>query len=217
MKTLIGIAGCHEYRARADAQRMTWMKDVGSLADVRFFLGTPHSGKQSADEIWLECPDNYVERKQKVIAIIRWALEKDYDYLWKVDDDVYLRPDRLLSLEHYDYCGAIVGDDRVFSGAIYGLSRDSMNKLLTSDTADWQRYEDIWVWHRLSEFSVSPSNMGGPEKVNGRFRMTASKRKRVRVKQEPPHPNNDVIASWEHETLVEMQQIHANFESPASV
>jgi hypothetical protein len=120
----------------------------------------------------LNCPDGYKDGKEKVIAIIQWAVEHGYDCLWKVDDDVYLRPERLLALEPHDYYGAIVPNSPVCAGAIYGLSRDSMEKPLKQDTLAYQLYEDIWVWNRLQELGVSPANLGWVDGVGGRFRMT---------------------------------------------
>jgi len=211
-KTLIGIAGCHKFWERANGQRQTWIKDVGSAADVRFFLGTPHSGIPAAGEVWLDCPDGYEERKQKVMGMIKWALDENYDYLWKVDDDVYLRPERLLSLDAYDYCGAITQNRTVFSGAIYGLSRASMEKLLMPDTRIDQKFEDIWVWNRLTELGVKPTDMAGPDGFNGRFRMTHERGKPVPVGQETASRTNDVIATWEHQTPDDMQKVHAIFQ-----
>lgn len=210
-RTLIAIAGCHKYRDRADAQRQTWVKDVGSSTDVRFFVGTPHSGDRAPDEVWLDCPDGYADRKQKVIAIFGWAVEQGYDYLWKVDDDVYLRPERLLDLELRDYYGAVVPNGRVCFGAIYGLSRASMQKLLTPDTQAHELYEDIWVSNRLSELGVSPENLGWVAGEGGRLRMTHQKGSPFGVNLQPPHPNNDVIASWEHVTRSQMDEIHNSF------
>lgn len=211
-KILLAVATCHGYRHRANVQRETWVKDVGAGADVRFFLGEPHQGSQLEDEIWLGCPDGYADRKEKVIAIIRWAVEGGYDYLWKLDDDVYLRPERLLTLDAGDYCGATVGENTAISGAIYGLSLASMKKLLCANAGEKPDYEDLWVGRRLAEAKVTPTEMGGPDKVNGRFRMTESKRYRALVPQDPPLPTNDVIASWEHppERMVE---IHQRFHS----
>ncbi len=212
---LLAVATCHRYRHRADAQRKTWVKDVGNSADVRFFLGTPHDGSRLEDEVWLDCPDAYANRKEKIISIIRWAVGYTYDYLWKLDDDIYLRPERLLTLKAGDYCGATVGDNRAISGAIYGLGRTSMEKLLSPNTADWQEYEDLWVQRRLAEMGVSPTEMGGPDGVNGRFRMTHSDKYHVRIPQDPPLPSNDVIASWEH-SPEQMQRIHLEFRSEAT-
>ena len=59
-KTLIAVAGCHQNKARADAQRQTWVKDVDAAADVKFFLGRPGqlaTREPRRDEVWLDCPD----------------------------------------------------------------------------------------------------------------------------------------------------------------
>ena len=73
------------------------MKDVVG-ADVVFFKGWSIYGERASDEVCLDVDDDYKELKDKVNAIHRWALQRGYEYLWKVDDDVYLRPERLLAL-----------------------------------------------------------------------------------------------------------------------
>jgi len=63
-KILIGIAGCHKNAAKADAQRATWVKDVPSSVDVRFFAGGEGTNHRP-DEVWLDCPDDYEHRLKK--------------------------------------------------------------------------------------------------------------------------------------------------------
>jgi hypothetical protein len=129
-KTLIAITGCRLHRGRADSQRRTWVKDVGCFADVRFFVGEPHTDVGPEDEVQLACPDDYVGRKQKIIRVFEWAMAQVYEYVWKVNDDVYLRPERLFSIMPHDYQRVITQQGTIFSGAIYGLSRQSVGLLL---------------------------------------------------------------------------------------
>jgi hypothetical protein len=207
-KTLIAVAGCHQNHLRADAQRQTWMQDVGAVADVKFFLGTPHSGRPAADEIWLDSSDDYDERKKKVLGIIQWALDHGYDYLWKVDDDVYLRPERLLSQPAYDFCRSMRG-----IGAIYGLTRSSMVKLtVLPDTLAWLVHEDQWVSRRLREVGVLHRNMGGPNAV---FCATYNKGTIPYDLPELTEPrlHNQVIAAWEYITFEQMAAVHERFHS----
>jgi len=106
MKTLLAITTCHPFRDRADAIRNTWAQEVQD-ADVRFFLGA--GDKQHDDEVILDCPDGYHFLSQKTQLIRRWALNHGYEYLWKVDDDCYLRPERLLTVTPHDYIGRLRG------------------------------------------------------------------------------------------------------------
>jgi|HubBroStandDraft_1064217.scaffolds.fasta_scaffold17744_5 hypothetical protein len=205
-KTLIAVAGCHQYHMRADAQRRTWMQDVGSAADVRFFLGTPHGGRPRADEIWLDCADNYDERKKKVLEIIRWALAHGYAYLWKIDDDVYLRPERLLSLPAYDFCRSMRG-----IGAIYGLSRSSMIALTTlPDTFEGLVHEDQWVSRRLRNAGIEHTNLGGVGAVFCAMYNKGTIPYHLPEYNEPRF-DNQVIAAWEYVTPEQMAAVHDRF------
>src|ERR1700728_3835682 len=132
MRTLIAVTSCHAFRERADAVRETWGREVEG-ADILYFLGR---GKVlRPDEIILECDDGYHHLSAKTQLIRRWALEHGYDYLWKVDDDCYLRPERLLAdFRNLDYVGRRGGCSGTspgpyFSGFIYGLSRKALELL----------------------------------------------------------------------------------------
>lgn len=225
MKTLIAIAGCHARRDQADAQRQTWVRDVQG-ADVRFFAGGQGQHKL-ADEVWLDCPDGYTSRKDKMIGIFKWALANGYDYLWKVDDDVYLRPERLLTLAPADYQGVAVaflkGPVRACMGCLYGLSRRSMELLLAPPTptaltwfADNSLHEDIWVGLRLREVGVLPTHMGATDQRPSMLCVTHWKGvPTFWPNQVPPCPNNSIIASIEY-TPEQLREIHLAFRAGSS-
>lgn len=220
MKTLIAVAGCHERQAQADAQRQTWVKDVQG-ADVRFFAGWPPMftvAPRFADDVWLDCPDGYVERKEKILALVVWALDHGYEYLWKTDDDVYLRPERLLALPSVDYQGLVINDViagqemEVCHGFLYGLSRLSMVKLLEMDEHPKHRHEDIWVGQQLSSFGIVPVHLGG---LGGYIRITHKKGVPNNwPNQEYPTPANKVVASFEY-TPEQLVEIHSAFNKCA--
>ncbi len=127
MKILIAILSCEAYADRRNAQRETWLSDL-RIADYpyRFFLGTPekHVNCQLGDVVSLDCDDSYAGLPRKLRAAARWALANGYDFLFKCDDDTYVRPDRLLAsgFESHDYSGFIEDRDchlRAFNFPVY--------------------------------------------------------------------------------------------------
>lgn len=219
MKTLIGIAGCHKNLARANNQRATWVKDVTDQ-DVRFFAGRPHPNRTPLpDEVWLDCPDSYSERKQKVKAIVRWALDHGYDRLVKIDDDTYVRPERLTSLGEIDYGGFPIrqkffwGGEFLYErdtvlGAFYVLSRKAMGVLLGPDLHPEVLFEDCWCSMQLID--------NGIPLVDLRPRLGYEMYDSVRPPKDFPHQeqplaSNQVVASWEYRAPLEMELAHELF------
>ena len=209
MKTLIAIAGCHAYKSKADAQRATWVQDVQG-ADVRFFAGGKRANKQP-DEVFLDCPDDYEHRLEKVRAIFDWTLTQGYDYLWKVDDDVYLRPERLLALEPHHSQGHLMAHKTlhgVFTqlGACGGFSRRAMKLVLAEPIPPCNhRFEDVFVTLTLISKGITPFQrkhlMAFTHKHGDPFTWNMSA---------PPHPSNAIVAGFEY-TPAQLHQIHSWF------
>lgn len=91
-----------------DAIRETWKALVPeTLADVRFFVGSERLAPYEPDTVYVECDDSYHGLPEKIRSIVRWALDHDYDYILKCDDDVVLKPEALLQCgyEQYDFSG----------------------------------------------------------------------------------------------------------------
>lgn len=118
MKKLIAVMTCFKqgYPAKVAALRDTWVPAVRAQGtDVVFFYGARHVGsdvERKADEVWLEeVRDDYRGIPLKVQAICAWAAERNYDYISKCDDDVYVVPNRyeVLPLYPYDYIGRFRG------------------------------------------------------------------------------------------------------------
>lgn len=96
MKILIAILSCHARPFLRLAQRETWINDVAG-ADYRFFLGRPAVDPPEDHCVYLACEDTYAKLTSKTHAMVKWALAEGYDFVFKCDDDTYIRPDRLLS------------------------------------------------------------------------------------------------------------------------
>jgi hypothetical protein len=200
MKILIAIPTCHRNVAKTWACRTTWVKDVQG-ADVKFFLSHLDGYAQLADEILLPCPDDYYNGLRIKVAQVRlWALHHGYDYLWKVDDDCYLRPERLLPLSGPDYFGewrrSAFGS--YANGFCYGMSKQAMllAKPEHAPFADWQ--EDRGLGESLMRVGVEMTDTKLIAELGYRTNEVIA-------------PNNTLAASCEFEP-VEMLKIHARFQ-----
>lgn len=150
MRLLIAVLTCHRYnyrvddltrdwlagkrcldqQARVNAQRETFLKQLPSGVDYKFFYGR---GQRDAlaDEVFLDCGDTYVDNPAKMKAICRYALAGGYDFLLRIDDDTCVYPDRLLRLDwaDHDYSGADKGS--FHPGGCMFLSRRAMELVVS--------------------------------------------------------------------------------------
>ena len=211
-RVLIAVTSCHAFRDRADAVRSTWGQEVpGAGADIRYFLG--RGTAERPDEILLECDDGYHHLSAKTQLIRRWAVEHGYDWLWKIDDDTYVRPERLLAT-HYapyvHYVGRLRGPSGNYpgpylSGFCYGLDRKALEALAPIDwplNGDFS--EDRWTGNKLLALGITPH-------LESNFIVQASKACAINGR-EAPLAGNSVIASCEY-SPAQMQRVHATFKS----
>jgi hypothetical protein len=210
MRTLIALTSCHAYRDRADSIRETWAQEIGEHADFRVFLGRGEAKRP--DEVLLDCPDGYHYLSAKTQLIRRWALANGYEFVWKVDDDCYLRPERLFAngLSNHDYVGRLRGPSGNYanpycSGFCYGLSKKAMELLapLEWDASD-DFSEDRWTGNKLMSLGISPYNAT-------QFIVEYSKNNAVSGR-EPPLAGNPVIAACEYRPDL-MRRVHEQFKS----
>lgn len=122
-KILIAIASCGRDTLNGfnDAIRETWLSNT--TVDYKFFIGRGATPKKD-DEILLDCPDHYIGLPYKTLEIVRWALNNNYDYIFKCDTDTFVMVDRLLQsgFEQYDYVGAFneaIGIENAVYGKLY--------------------------------------------------------------------------------------------------
>jgi hypothetical protein len=134
----IAVVSSERYCERRKRCRRLWTHGVCGRADVvlRFFVGGGVDGTcvsdSEPDTVALACADDYPHLPQKTMHVLRWFLEHyEFEYLFKCDDDTYVRPERLLGAlpPAHEYCGW--GVNRSFAdapevasgGAGYLLSR----------------------------------------------------------------------------------------------
>lgn len=157
MKILLGIFSCHKYDYKFDddctkdwyvrpnvdrvsALRDTWLKDV--TVDYKIFYGCGMTSRTPlSDEVFLSAPDEYKASSQKMKALVRYALDNGYDYILKIDDDVFVYWNRLDLNPTADYIGG--GPSGFAAGCAYWLSRKAMQLLVQQPCFRWQ--EDYWV------------------------------------------------------------------------
>ena len=179
MKILIAITACHKRADYCNYQRGAWVSRLPKGVSYRFFYGRGRLNPRAfryADEIDLNVPDDYDHLTLKVRAMLKWAYEQGFDYVFKCDDDTYLFPDRLMKsgFQKWDYLGqsrVLDGLGRgICSGGCYGLSRKALMALVTSrpesiykprhlnlvSGALWQ--EDRWVAEVLQKSGIQPHN-----------------------------------------------------------
>lgn len=145
---LLAILSCHERPEYRQAQRETWLRSLRGL-DYRFFLGRGNS-HDHADEVVLDVPDDYDSLVFKLQATVAWAYQRGFDFIFKCDDDTYIRPERLLTsgFENHDYTGYCYRTQfHAIGGPGYWLSLKSMRVLLQYPVV--QGPEDIWVYETL--------------------------------------------------------------------
>lgn len=152
---------------RIAALRDTWLKDVAAFSshvDYKLFYGSPSpiGFVSKPDEVLLDCGDTYGDLPAKTIAICQYAKEREYDYLFKADDDSFVWVDRLvrecLSNRLMDYAGfrhaCVCG-----GGPGYWLSRKAISIVAEHGHKQNEWAEDVMVSRTLHYNSVQPMNL----------------------------------------------------------
>jgi hypothetical protein len=149
VRILIGILSCKRDQEYHQQARETWLKNCP--VDYKFFMG---SSTIELDEIKVEAPDSSKRLYKKIQKIVRYAVEQDYDFLFKCDVDTYVHVPRLLKsgFEKHDFSGY----NGAYGGSGYWLSRRAMQVLLDSPSIDWCPTEDGWVYHSLVNKGILP-------------------------------------------------------------
>jgi hypothetical protein len=154
-KTLIAIVSCHTRQHYTDVQRETWIPRIPTGLHYRVFRGRGATRGPLPDEVFLDCEDGYSGLPEKVRSIARWAVEREYDFMLKCDDDVLLLPEKFLTsgFDLHDFVGNIIGDGGqvvVPWGFCWTISRQAMQIVselpLPSDNND-----ELWVAYALRD------------------------------------------------------------------
>ena len=157
MKTLLALITCHSRGAYADAQRDTWIPNIPPEMDYKFFLGLS-TREPKSDEVFLDCDDSYNGLPSKVRAIAKWALEHDYDFMVKIDDDTIVKPVAFLKsgYQHHDFTGRINNDHRAIDtpwGFFYILSKRAM-EIMASSALPGNNNDEMWISHTLKQHGI---------------------------------------------------------------
>ena len=155
-------------RHRADWRgviRRTWLSQVPKdRADAFFFVGTGEPIPDSDGVVELNCSDAYKDLPSKVQAIVRWARQKDYDYVLKIDDDVVLRSAEFLDsgFDKYEFSGGInrPGNAPVTFGFCYILNKKSM-EVISNSPLPRDFDDERWVAHTLYSKGIPLTNADG--------------------------------------------------------
>lgn len=133
---LVGICSCVSAKEKRNAVRDTWLQHQEKGIKCQFFVGgTVPLADEKKDTVVLNVPDGYDELPEKVRAFMLYALANyDFDWLFKCDDDTYLRLDRLAELAdpQYDLIGDAMVERRLSpgGGSGYFLSRRMVQKII---------------------------------------------------------------------------------------
>lgn len=106
MKLLIAISSCFDFEKNGNNQalRETWLRDIrsspGVWVDYKFFFGIGQGAERGilpGDAVLLrDVEDGYGTLTYKTRASLKWALEREYDFVFRCFPDTYVRFDRLM-------------------------------------------------------------------------------------------------------------------------
>lgn len=150
MSILLAIVNCHSRDEFSNAVRSTWLPAVPQGMDVKFFRGRGATREPLADEVFLDCRDDYEGLPEKVQAIFKWAYEQGYEYVAKVDDDVVVKPAAWLNGFHRcDFTGGLEtackpNEIQTPWGFFYVLNRKTM-KLVIDAPLPTHGNDEAWV------------------------------------------------------------------------
>jgi len=119
------------------ACRDTWLSNKQKNIEYLFFVGRGYEGNES-DVVELDVQDGYWDLPQKSLHMFRHVSNMDFDYVFKCDDDTYIRLERLHELcDGHDFVGSKSLDNKhnkfASGGAGYLLSKNIINKVISED------------------------------------------------------------------------------------
>jgi len=242
MKYLIAISSCYDFEKNGsnDAMRETWLPDVGKFPglEYRFFFGYGQ-GAESADLLGdcillPEVPDDYGHLTYKTRDSLKWAHERDFDFVLRAFPDTYIRVDRLMAsgFRDFDYWGDFRGDASVnmlehgraqnyaSGGPGYWLSKRAYSLLIDFPVLGVWRdeltpyVEDLWVGNVLGRTFI-----GQLPAMNPPLKYFDDQHRFVnRGSRYWPTPKNDVISSHlscpDRYTKETMYAAHAPWRKP---
>src|SRR5579875_3681 len=202
MRILIGVLSCNLHRPIHSVHRNTWVRHVPSSAamavDVRFFVGNGISQPLEVDEVFVPVGDSKPEHNQKTWLMYKYALEFEYDYFFKIDNDTFVAPDRLLlsGFARHDHVGMlqdmVVYEQKVapflclHGGAGYWASRRFVCAVVKRGMKEFCRYpwEDVGAGYIAFQEGIVPAG-------DRRYRSEV----KIGSDAGQPEPDNDIITT----------------------
>lgn len=101
MKLAILVKTCQAYIYRRDVCEQTWAKSIRDAGVPVFFVEGLHCEDRIDNGlIQLTCADDRCALTKKVAGSLRMLQKRfDFDYVWVVDDDMFVHPKRFLDHE----------------------------------------------------------------------------------------------------------------------
>lgn len=171
-KLIVGTLACTDpaYAGRRRRCLETWLPGLESAGvEVLFLVGVgdaitePRVVEQAEHgrigrELQIPCPDSYEALPQKTAAFCRWACRhREFDFLFKCDDDTYLIPQRLLAMDlsTTDYLGAELrrGIKYASGGGGYFLSHRAA-RVVATQMNEATGFEDLLVAQYLNRHGM---------------------------------------------------------------
>lgn len=154
MKVLVALETCTnpKYAERRALIASTWGARLKPLFTFMEFDGPS-----------LGVGDGYQDLPAKTKAICAYARDHGYDWVMIVDDDVYLRAERLTAPITGDYVGSVTDNSTVPAycyGAFYWLSKRAMG-IVADAPLTTQLAEDQWVGDVMREHGIEPTTIPG--------------------------------------------------------
>ena len=174
MKVLIAILSCHRQFEQEQVCRETWLsvfehgRSVAGgggtafhTADYLFFRGIDGNLLQDPprDVVSLPVPDDYISLPFKTQAICRYAPERQYDYLFKCDNDTYVDVFRLLrsDFERWPYSGWAWDGKGGYASGGSGYWLDRIRMATVADAT----FEPDWIHPERGSMRGEDLQVGG--------------------------------------------------------
>jgi len=127
---LVLIQSCAQHSELQETIRQTWVPEMQSMGARCFFVVGDDGGRTriEADRLYVQAPDTYEHLVLKVLlsmAYVHEHLAADFRYVFKVDDDCYVQPRRLLSLpfRRSEYSGRVLQVHKVAPNARWHIGK----------------------------------------------------------------------------------------------
>ena len=147
-----------QYFDRFEACKETWLKDCPveyrGFSDADLGLTEINQHDNATDPI----------RTNRTKLMVKWAYDRGFDYIYRVDTDAYVWVNRLLAsgFEHHDYMGWCLNTpetpgqewciNTAHGGIGFTLSRRAMKVIVDAPIeryGDGKYWGDLWAGHQL--------------------------------------------------------------------